>query len=141
MSKNKFPELWGSQIVTSLLATPLLLASLALAFAVPARPQQSPSKTQSVVEAARSTRERIANSTRHPKIITNDDLQVQYSLPSTAFPLQSATTEAPALPATGCDSPEAKTLKTELQATQHRLEQLPHELYTQAHAISRVDHA
>src|SRR5260370_32191652 len=86
MSKNKFPGLLGSHTATSVLATPLLLASLALAFAVPARPQQSPSQTQSVVEAARSTRERIANSTRHPKIITNHDLQVQYSLPRTAFP-------------------------------------------------------
>src|SRR5260370_12429825 len=118
MSKNKFPGLLGSHTATSVLATPLLLASLALAFAVPARPQQSPSQTQSVVEAARSTRERIANSTRHPKIITNDDLQVQYSLPSTAFPLQSATTEAPALPATGCDSPDANKPKTDVQATQ-----------------------
>jgi len=91
------------------------------------------------VEAARNTRERIANSTRHPKIITNDDLQVQYSLPSAAFPLQSATTEAPAPPATGCDSPDAKRLKTELQATQQRLDQLRHELYPQAQVISGND--
>jgi len=139
MSKNKFPELLGSHTVTWLLATPLLLASLALAFAVPARPRQSPAKTQSVVEAARNTRERIANSTRHPKIITNDDLQVQYSLPSAAFPLQSATTEAPAPPATGCESPEAKKLKTELQATQQQLDQLRHELYSQAQVISGND--
>jgi hypothetical protein len=138
MSKNKFPGLLGSHTVTSLLATPLLLASLALA-ATPARPRQSPSQTQSVVEAARNTRERIANSTRHPKIITNDDLEVQYSLPSAALPLQSATTETPAPPATGCDSPEAKRLKTELQATQQQLDQLRHELYSQAQVISGND--
>src|SRR5258708_34893715 len=139
MSKNKFPGLLGSHTVTWLLATPLLLASLALASAAPARPRQSPSQTQSVAEAARNTRERIANSTRHPKIITNDDLVVQYSLPSAAFPLQSATTEAPAPPATGCDSPEAKRLKTELQATQQQLDQLRHELYSQAQVISGND--
>ncbi len=139
MSKNKFPGLLGSQILTSLLAIPLLLASLVLAFALPARPQQSPSNPQSVTEAARNTRERIANSTRHPKIITNDDLQVQYSLPSAAFPLQSAITEAPTPPATGCDSPEAKRLKTELQATQQQLDQLRHELYSQPQVISGND--
>src|SRR6266481_707670 len=99
-------------------------ASLALAFVVPARSKQSPSTTQSVTEAARNTRERIANSARHPKIITNDDLGIQYSLPSAASPLQSATTEAPTPPATGCDTPEAKRLKTELQATQEQLDQL-----------------
>ncbi len=139
MSKNNFPGRLGSHIVTSLLAVPLLLASLALASAVPARPRQSPSTTQSVVEAARNTRERIANSTRHPKIITNDDLVVQYSLPTAAVPLQSATTEAPTPPATGCDSPEAKRLKTELQATQQHLDQLRHELYSQAQVISGND--
>ncbi len=139
MSMIKFPGLLGSHTATSVLATPLLLASLALAFAVPARPRQSPSQTQSVVEAARNTRERIANSTRHPKIITNDDLVVQYPLPSAAFPVQSATTEAPAPPATGCDSPEAKRLKTELQATQQQLDQLRHELYSQAQVISGND--
>ena len=139
MTKNNFPGLLGSHVVTSLLATPLLLASLPLAFAVPARPRQSPSQTQSVVEAARNTRERIANSTRHPKVITNDDLEVQYSLPSAALPLQSATTEAPAPPATGCDSPEAKKLKTELQATQQQLDQLRHDLYSQAPVISGND--
>src|SRR5258707_12549853 len=139
MSKNKFPGLLGSHTVTSSLAVTLLLASVALVFAVPARPRQSPSQTQSVVEAARNTRERIANSTRHPKIITNDDLVVQYSLPTAALPLQSATTEAPAPPATGCDSPEAKRLKTELQATQQQLDQLRHELYSQAQVISGND--
>jgi len=139
MSKNKFPGLLGSHMVTSLLAVPLLLVTLALAFALPARSKQSPSNTQSVTEAARNTRERIANSTRHPKIITNDDLQVQYSLPSAAFPPQSATTEAPAPPATGCDTPEAKRLKTELQAAQQQLDQLRHELYSQPQIISGND--
>ncbi len=139
MSKNMFPGLLGSHIGTSLLAIPLLLASLALAFVVPARSRQSPSTTQSVTEAARNTRERIANSTRHPKIITNDDLQVQYSLPSADLPVQSATTEAPAPPATGCDTPEAKRLKTELQATQQQLDQLRHELYSQPQVISGND--
>ena len=136
MSKNKFPGLLGSHIGTSLLAIPVLLASLALAFAAPARSKQSPPTAQSVTEAARNTRERIANSTRHPKIITNDDLVVQYSLPSPDLPVQSATTEAPAPPATGCDTPEAKRLKTELQAAQQQLDQLRHELYTQPQVIS-----
>src|SRR5713226_4639082 len=139
MSMIKFPGLLGSHTATSVLATPLLLASVALVFAVPARPRQSPSKTPSVVEAARNTRERIANSTRHPKIITNDDLVVHYSLPTAALPLQSATTGAPAPPATGCESPEAKKLKTELQATQQQLDQLRHELYSQAQVISGND--
>src|SRR5260370_29502241 len=105
MSMIKFPGLSGPHIVRSLLAMPLLLAPLAPAFA--ARPRQSPSKTQSVVEAARNTRERLANSTRHPKIITNDDLVVQYSLPTAALPLQPATTDAPATPATDFYSPVA----------------------------------
>ncbi len=135
----KFLGLPGSHTVTSLPVLPGVLASLALAFAVPARPRQSPSQTQSVVEAARNTRERIANSTRHPKIITNDDLVVHYSLPTAALPLQSATTGAPAPPATGCESPEAKKLKTELQATQQQLDQLRHELYSQAQVISGND--
>ena len=136
MSKNMFPGLLGSHIGTSLLAIPVLLASLALAFAAPARSKQSSSNTQSVTEAARNTRERIAKSTRHPKIITNDDLQVQYSLPSADLPVQSAATEAPAPPATGCDTPEAKRLKTELQATQEQLDQVRHELYSQPQVIS-----
>jgi len=139
MSKNKFSGPLRSHIVKSLLAIPLLLASLAVALPVPAPTQQSPPTAQSVTEPARNTRERIANSTRHPKIITNDDLVVQYSLPSADLPVQSAATEAPAPPATGCDTPEAKRLKTELQAAQQQLDQLRHELYSQPQVISGND--
>ncbi len=143
MLNNKFPVLLGSHTVTSLLALPGLLASLALAFALPAHPRQAPSQTESVAEAARNAREHKANSTRHPKVITNDDLDALPSVPavSTFNPQSSSTSsaEAPSPPPTGCDSPEAVRLKKELQATQQELDQVRREISYQPTVISGND--
>src|SRR5260221_8340668 len=89
-------KLWGHlgslPWVPSLWAIALFATYLAFAFAAPARSQEPP---QSVVEAARNARERKANSTKHPKIITNTDLGVPYSAPTvSAFDIHSSSSYA-----------------------------------------------
>jgi hypothetical protein len=113
---------------------------LALALAVPVRSQEPPHPAESVAEAARKVREQNSNSTKHPKIITNDDLGGQPSVPSaSASPPESSPTngvEAPKPPAAGCDNPDAERLKTDLLAVQEEQDQIRRELAYQPQVIS-----
>src|SRR5260221_339898 len=127
-------KLWGHlgslTSVPSPSAIALFATYLAFAFAAPARSQEPP---QSVVEAARNARERKANSTKHPKIITNADLGVPYSAPTaSAFGLHSSATygdEESNPPIADCDNPRAASLAMELQdAQQEQIEYLQSEI-------------
>jgi DNA repair exonuclease SbcCD ATPase subunit len=122
----------------------ILVIFLAAAFAAPARSQASPPETASVADAARNARERKANSTKHPKLITNADLEVPHPVPNaTAFHLPSSSSNAvatPALPAAGSyDNSETQRLKGELQAAQQELARLRAELSYQPPVISDHD--
>jgi hypothetical protein len=115
---------------------------LACVFAAPARSQESQSQTESVAEAARNARERIANSTTHPRVITNADFGAHDPVPTaSAFRLPSSSSnaaEASDLPAS-CDSPEAERLKMQLQAAEQDLARLRSELSYQPPVISNRD--
>jgi len=124
--------------VSSPSAASLVVAVFVLGFAAPARPQES-HPAQSVVEAARNTREHKTNSTRHSKIITNADLGEERSAAIDSALLQPPSTNAAAAPnpsPAGCDNPESAALKMELQAAQQELDQLRHELSYQPTVIS-----
>jgi hypothetical protein len=116
---------------------------LALAFGPPARSQEPPHPAESVAEAARNAREHQSNSTKHPKIVTNDDLGTQYSVPGTsASPPGSSSTSGPELPkplAGECDNPEAERLKSELLAAQAEQDQVRREVSYNPLAISGAD--
>jgi tetratricopeptide (TPR) repeat protein len=122
----------------------ILIIFLAAAFAAPARSQAPPPETASVADAARNARERKANSTKHPKLITNADLGVQRPLATTsAFDLKASSSDAvevASLYAPGsCDHPEAQHLKRELQAAEQELARLRAELSYQPLVISDQD--
>ena len=124
--------------VSSPSAASLVVAVLALAFAAPARPQES-QPARSVVEAARNAREHKTNSTNHPKIITNADLGEERSAAIDSALLQPPSTNAAAAPnpsPAGCDNPESAALKMELQAAQQELDRLHSELSYQPTIIS-----
>jgi hypothetical protein len=114
-----------------------LVVVLVLAFAAPARPQES-HPAQSVVEAARNTREHRANSTKHPKIITNADLDEERSAAiDSALQPPSTKGAAGANPSpVDCDNPGAASLKMELQAAQQELDQVRSELSSEPTVIS-----
>ena len=59
------------------------LMVFALALGTPARSREPPHPVESVAEAARNAHEHQSNSTKRPKIITNDDLRGQYPVAST----------------------------------------------------------
>jgi hypothetical protein len=104
-------------------------AILAGAAGAPARSQQPQKAMESIVEAARKAREQTSG--KQPKIITNDDLGLQYSvgrsdLQTEPAPAAAPETESPA--AAGCGNPEAERLTAELAAARADLEQLRHEL-------------
>ena len=106
-------------------------------------PAQEPAvQTPSLVEAARNARQRITNSGKHPKIITNaDDVQPPVSIAST-FELQLLSTnaaEAPNLPPGGCDNPQAERLNAELQAAEQELDQLRRDLQYNRPVVSDRD--
>ena len=139
--KIKFPRLFGSRtLASSPSAISLIITFLALAFA--ARAQESQPPAESVVQAARNARERIAASTKHPKIITNDELIAQSSVPSASPASPDSSPEkvaqAPKSKATGCDSANAETLKAELQSSQDELDQIRSQLSSQPEVISAV---
>jgi cell division protein FtsB len=108
---------------------------LALAASMPARAQQPQKLPESIVAAARMARERGQTLGKQIRIITNDDLGLQYSVgrvdlapePASAAPVEAAN---PAV--AGCDNPEAERLKAELTATREDLEQLRHQLNYQS---------
>ncbi len=131
----------GSQTkVSSPSAASLVVAVLVLAFAAPARPQES-HPAQSVVEAARNAREHKTNSTKHPKIITNADLGEE-RLAASDSALQPPSTNGATAPnpsVADCDNPESAGLKMELQAARQELDRVRSELSYQPKVISGND--
>ena len=118
----------------------LTITVLALALGAPAQSQEPPHPAESVAEAARNAREHQSNSTKHPKIVTNEDLGTQYPVPGTsASPPDSSSTngaEVPKPPAGDCDNPDAERLKTDLQAAQGEQDQIRRELAYHPQVIS-----
>jgi hypothetical protein len=55
---------------------------LALAFGAPMRSQEPPHPAESIAEAPQNVRENQSNSTKHPKIVTNDDLGARSTVPN-----------------------------------------------------------
>ena len=114
------------------------VALLAL-FSVATAQAQEPPQSQSVVEAARSARERKQTSVKPPKIITNADLGTQVSSSTS----NGALAVAPSTPADSassapqaCDNSQALRLAADLQAAQEQLDALRRDLDYQAPAIS-----
>jgi hypothetical protein len=124
-------------------AISLMVTLLALSFAAPARSQDAQHPAESVADAARNAREHKANSTKHPRIITNADLGAPDSAPATAtFDLHSPARyadEVSSRPAADCDNPQVASLTMELQAARQELDQLRYELSYQAPVISGGD--
>jgi hypothetical protein len=122
------------------------IAFLTLALGAPAQSQEPAPPAQSIAEVARNVHEHKSDSTNHPKVITNDDLHVQSSLPSaSASPAESPSksqaeivevAEGPKPQAAGCDNPIAEKLKMDLQAALEDQEQIRRELSYQPKAIS-----
>ena len=129
---------WRPLAVSS--AWSLAVTFFALALGAPVRSQEPPPPAESVAQAARNVREQKSNSMKHPKVITNDDLPGQYSVPSdsTSPPESSPTNgvEAPKPPAAGCDNPDAERLKTDLLAVQEEQDQIRRELAYHPQVIS-----
>jgi hypothetical protein len=123
-----------------------IVAFLFMTFAlagVPARSQELPLQPGDVAEAARNSREHIAGSVNHPKLITNADLGVRHSMPAASafhFPsVSSNAAEGPSPVGATCDNPEAERLRMELQAAEQDLTQLHSELSYQPLVISDND--
>jgi hypothetical protein len=133
-------ELAARQRLRSSWALSLAIACLAAVPAAPARSQSPPPPAQSIVEAARNAREQQSKSTTHPKIFTNDDLGVQFPLPSaSAIPPESSSknlAEVPTPQTPGCNNPEDQRLKMDLQVAQEVLDQIRRELSYEPAVIS-----
>jgi hypothetical protein len=117
--------------------------SLALTFLALILPSLARSQ-ESVADAARTARERRANSTHHPKIITNADLGPLHPVPSArAFDLRSPATNADESSnpqsADVCDNPQAEGLSMELRAAQQDLDELRSELQYNPPVVSDND--
>jgi len=129
---------WRPLAVSS--AWSLAVTFFALALGAPVRSQEPPPPAESVAQAARNVREQKSNSMKHPKVITNDDLPGQYSVPSASTsPPESSPmngVEAPKPPAAGCDNPDAERLKTDLLAVQEEQDQIRRELAYHPQVIS-----
>lgn len=139
---SSMPQL-ARKCISSASAICLSTTIAALSFAVRLRAQEPSVQTVSVVDAARSARERAFSSGKHSKIITNSDLGVQLPVPSAStFDLQLAATNADEvsnpLPA-GCDNPQAERLRAELQAAQQELGQLRRDLQNNSPVVSGKD--
>jgi hypothetical protein len=118
---------------------PGLAAILVLGSLASAQAQEPP---QSVAEAARNARERVANSTKDRRIITNRDLGVLALPAGAAFFLPFASpygAEVPPLSEPACDNSEATRLTMELQAAQQDLDQVRSQLSYQPEVISDND--
>jgi hypothetical protein len=118
----------------------LTITVLVLSLGAPAQSQEPPHPAESIAQAARNVREQKLNSTKHPKIITNDDLGGQNSVPSTSpsLPYSSSTNgaEVSKPPATDCDNPDAARIKTDLLVAQGEQDQIRRELSYQPQVIS-----
>jgi hypothetical protein len=110
----------------------ITITVLALMLGAPVRSQEPPHPAESIAEAARNVREHQSKSTKHPKIVTNDDLGEQYPVVSiSASPVESSSAsvaEAPKPPAADCDNPDADRLKADLLAAQAEQDQIRHEV-------------
>jgi len=134
----------SARFQSSAAATSFALFFLVFALAAaPVRSQDLPLMPGSVAEAARNSREHIASSANHPKLITNADLGVQRSVPPASsfhFPSPSSNAaEEPSPVGATCDDPEAQRLGMELQATEQDLAQLRSQLSYQPPVISGND--
>lgn len=133
-------ELLGWQPLSLSWVCSLTVTVLALALGSPAQSQEPSHPAQSIVEAARKAREQKSSSTKHPKIITNDDLGGRYSVPSTSVSLPESPstkeTAGPKPPAGECDNPDAERLKADLLAVQEEQDQIRRELSYQPTVIS-----
>ena len=143
-SKTTEPsELWGWQPFGVSWGCSLAITVLALMLGAPVRSQEPPHSAESIAEAARNVREHQSKSTKHPKIVTNDDFQGQYPVPGTpASPAESSSTsmaEVPNPPATECDNPDADRLKADLLAAQAEQEQVRREVSYNPLTISGGD--
>jgi len=121
----------------------VIVTFLALAFAAPARSQEPSYPMESIVQAARNARERRANSTQHPKIISNADLEQRHPAPADPsldlrFP-ETYGDDVSGSHRDGCDNPEAARLSMQLQAAEQDLDQLRLELSYQPEVISNRD--
>jgi hypothetical protein len=116
---------------------------LALALGAPVRSQEPPPSAGSVAEAARNVREHQSNSTKRPKVVTDDDLITQYPLQSaSATPPEASSvsvTEVLKPPAGDCDNPDAERLKADLLAAQAQQDQVRREVSANPLAISGPD--
>jgi hypothetical protein len=105
---------------------------LALALGAPAPSQEPPHPPLPIPLAARNVREHQSNLTKHPKIVTNDDLDTRHPVTSTsASPAESSSTslaEVPKPPAAECDNPDADRLKADLLAAQAEQDQVRREV-------------
>jgi len=137
-SKLAERQMWGTPWVLT-----FTIMLLALAFETPARSQEPSPSAQSIAEAARNAREQQSNSTKRPKIITDDDLGMQPSLPRpSAIPQESSSkneAEAPTPEKADCNDPEAKRLTMDLQAAQEERDQILRDLAYQPKVISDGD--
>jgi hypothetical protein len=144
-SSSKMPSKhlgWHTLGTSSALS--LAIAFLALALGAPARSQEPPPTPEEIAKAAREAREHKANSTAHPKVITNEELAAAQSLVPSASPASpdspasspEKVAEVPKPNATGCDNPNAERLKAELQSSQDELDQIRSALSSQPEVIS-----
>lgn len=121
-------------------ACSLSITCLALALGVAARPQEP--AADSIAKAARNVREHKPNSTKNPKIITNDDLGVQSPVPSSPAspePPSPSKAEAPGPEQAGCENPDAEGLKKDLLASEEERNQIRRELSDYSKVISGGD--
>jgi hypothetical protein len=139
-SKSSEPsELLGWRPFGASWALALTITFLALALVAPARSQEPPPPVGSIADAARSVREHKANSTKQPKIITNDDPRMQYLVPSPASPLEASSKNEAEMPKprkAECDNPDAERLRTDLLVAQGERDQIRRELSYQPIVIS-----
>jgi hypothetical protein len=122
---------FGRQTQGWRLSLSVTATALALAASTPARAQEPQKVTESIVAAARKARESGQTPEKQTKVITNDDLGLQYSVGRIDLapePAPAAAAEAASPAAAGCENPEAERLNAELAAARGELDQLRHEL-------------
>jgi hypothetical protein len=133
-------EVLGGQPFAAAWARSLTITFLAFALGAALRSQEPPHPAESIAGAARNAREHRSNSTKNPKITTNDNLSVQNSvLSASASPLDSSSASAadiPKPPKAECDDPDAERLKTDLLVAQDEQDQIRRELSYQPKVIS-----
>jgi len=133
-------DVLGGQSFGASWARSLTITFLVLALGTALRSQERPHPAESIAGAARNAREYKSNSTKHPKITTNDNLGVQNSaLSASASPLEPLSASAAEIPKpqrAECDNPDAAILKSDLLVAQEEQEQIRRELSYQPKVIS-----